>query len=140
VLEFTNDLSKVYVHLAIENVVVGDIVMLHLHCGRPGQLGPIIIDFSYSGNVQEFLADGIMTVELTNADIEAVTDNAGPSPIDGFTRGCPIVSSNPTDKIKTLGGMEVVARQGDLYFNLHTAGQTYFGDIRGQFHLVDMDN
>jgi len=38
--------------------------------------------------------------------------------------------------VKTIGGMELIARQGELYFNLHTAGQTYFGDIRGQFEAV----
>ena len=27
-----------------------------------------------------------------------------------------------------------LAEQGELYFNLHTTGQTYFGDIRGQIH------
>nr|APZ78682.1 uncharacterized protein [Cystobacterineae bacterium] len=25
-----------------------------------------------------------------------------------------------------------MAQSGDLYFNLHTTGQTYYGDIRGQ--------
>lgn len=137
VIEFTNDLSKAYVHLTIEGVNVAEINMLHLHCGRPGQLGPIIVDFGMKGNLQDFFIDNVMTVEITNADIEAVTDSAGPSPIDGFTLGCPITPSVPNDKVKTLGGMELIARSGELYFNLHTTGQTYFGDIRGQFHLVN---
>jgi hypothetical protein len=109
--------------------------MLHLHCGRPGQLGPIIIDFSLVGNIQTYLADGTMKLELSNEDIVAVTNGATPSPIDGFTLGCPISPSNPVDKVKTIGGMQLIAQQGELYFNLHTAGQTYFGDIRGQFAL-----
>ena len=25
-----------------------------------------------------------------------------------------------------------MAQSGELYFNLHTTGQTYYGDIRGQ--------
>jgi hypothetical protein len=33
--------------------------------------------------------------------------------------------------------MELIARQGELYFNLHTSGQVYFGDIRGQFVAVE---
>jgi len=37
----------------------------------------------------------------------------------------------------TIAGLEYIARQSELYFNLHTAGQVYFGDIRGQFHLVN---
>jgi hypothetical protein len=64
-----------------------------------------------------------------------VTDGIA-NPLDAFTRGCPIVPSLPADKVRTIAGMELIARQGELYFNLHTAGQTYFGDIRGQFYLV----
>ncbi len=136
VIEFTNDLSRAYVHLAVENVNPADVVMLHLHCGRPGQLGPIIIDFAHAGNIQDYLADGVMSIEITNADIEAVTTQSQ-GLIDAFTLGCPIVPSIPADKVKTIAGMELIARQGELYFNLHTAAQTYFGDIRGQFHQVE---
>ncbi len=66
VLEFTNDLSRAYVHLAIANVNIETINMLHLHCGRPGQLGPIIVDFSLAGDLHEYLADGVLTLEITN--------------------------------------------------------------------------
>jgi hypothetical protein len=30
--------------------------------------------------------------------------------------------------------MAQIAREGELYFNLHTSGQTNYGDIRGQIH------
>lgn len=70
-----------------------------------------------------------------HAEIEAVLDSSE-GLIGAFTAGCPIVPDFPNDKAKTIGGLEYIARQGDLYFNLHTAGQVYFGDIRGQFHLV----
>jgi hypothetical protein len=136
VIEFTNDLSRAYVHLAVDNVVPDDVVMLHLHCGRPGQLGPIIIDFAMAGNLQEYLADGEFTVEITNEDIVAVLDHQE-GLVGGFTSGCPIVPDAPSEEVKTIAGMELIARQGELYFNLHTKGQTYFGDIRGQFHLVE---
>lgn len=134
VIEFTKDLSKAYVYLAVENVNPDDIVMLHLHCGRPGQLGPILVDFALAGNINEYLADGMLTLEVTNADIEAVLSQQG-DPMSGFTLGCPIVPSVPGEVV-TIAGMELIARQGELYFNLHTKGQTYFGDIRGQFYLV----
>ncbi|MEM7539404.1 MAG: CHRD domain-containing protein [Chloroflexota bacterium] len=133
---FTNDLSKAYVHVAVEGVELDDIVMFHIHCGRPGQLGPIIIDFALAGDVVEYLADGEFSMEITNEDIEATLDH-GEGLIGAFTAGCPIVPANPMDKVKTIAGMEFIARQGELYFNLHTAGQTYFGDIRGQLHAVD---
>src|SRR5258705_5195895 len=136
VLEFTKDLSRAYVHLAVENVKAEDVVMLHLHCGRPGQLGPIIVDFALAGNLNTYLADNLFSLEITNEDIVA-TATHGHSLIDAFTSGCPIVAAIPNDKVKTIAGLEYIARQGDIYFNLHTKAQTYFGDIRGQFYLVD---
>ncbi|MEL6526895.1 MAG: CHRD domain-containing protein [Chloroflexota bacterium] len=144
VLEFTNDLSRAYLHVAIENINPEDIVMVHLHCGVPGHLGPLIGDFGMMGNVQEYFADGIFTIEITNADLEMVVDNAL-GLVGGFTGGCPVEVDGlaeqilvvPTDKIVTLAGMERMARQGELYFNLHTAGQTFFGDTRGAFYPVN---
>jgi hypothetical protein len=135
VVEFTRDLSRAYAYLAVENVVIEDIVMLHLHCGRPGQLGPIIIDFGMMGTWTEMFADGVMKVEIRNEDIVAVTSQVA-SPIDAFTLGCPITTANPADKVKTIAGLQLIAEEGEIYFNLHTKGQTYFGDIRGQLSRV----
>jgi hypothetical protein len=135
VLEFTKDLSRAYVFLAVENVKPEDVNMLHLHCGRPGQLGPIIVDFSIAGNLTTYLEDGVMQIELTNEDIVAVTSHSH-GLVDGFTLGCPIVPALPNDKVRTIAGLQVIASQGELYFNLHTYGQTYFGDMRGQFSAV----
>lgn len=137
VIAFNNELSKAYVHLAITDVKVEDIVMLHLHCGRPGQLGPILVDFALIGDIITYLADGTMSVEVTNEDIVATAAHSH-GLIGAFTVGCPIVPTIPNDRVKTLAGMELIARQGELYFNLHTKGQTYFGDIRGQFEAVDV--
>ena len=131
VLAFTNDLSKAYVHVAIEGVKVEDIIMFHIHCGRPGQLGPIIVDFALMGNLQGYWADNVLALEVTNEDIVATTEH-GEGLVGAFTAGCPIVTTVPMDKVKTVAGMETIARQGELYFNLHTKGQTFFGDIRGQ--------
>lgn len=135
VIEFNKELSKAYVHLAITNVKLEEINMLHLHCGRPGQLGPIIVDFGMMGNLNDYLADGILSLEVTNEDIEAVLEHSH-GLVGAFTSGCPIVPTIPNDKVKTIAGMEIIARQGELYFNLHTTGQTYFGNIRGQFERV----
>lgn len=134
VIEFTKDLSKAYVYLAVENVNVDDVVMLHLHCGLPAQLGPIIVDFSIAGDLKTYLADGVMQVEITNHDIEAVLNSVS-GPVDAFTLGCPIASGT-SDEVKTIAGLSKIAERGELYFNLHTAGQVYFGDMRGQFYPV----
>lgn len=136
VLSFTNDLSKAFVHVKLEGVKVEDVVMFHIHCGRPGQLGPILVDFALAGNLQEYLADDLLTLEVTNADIVAVTAH-GSGLVGAFTAGCPIVQTIPLDKVKTIAGMELIAQQGELYFNLHTKGQTFFGDIRGQLQRVE---
>jgi len=137
VLSFTRDLSKAYVHVAIENVDPAEIAMFHIHCGRPGQLGPILVDFSLAGNLEQYMEDGMLSLEITNTDIEAVTDHAS-GLIGALTAGCPIALGMPTDKVKTIAGMETIAREGELYFNLHTNGQMFFGDIRGQLHQVDV--
>ena len=135
-LSFTEDLSKAYVHIAIENVNPKEIVMFHIHCGRPGQLGPIIVDFSLIGDLSTYWEDNVLTLEIVNEDIEAVVDHSE-GLVGAFTSGCPITMALPTDKVKTIAGMETIAREGELYFNLHTKGQTCFGDIRGQLHQVN---
>jgi len=137
VLEFTNDLSRAYLHVELVNVDPEEIVLFHLHCGRPGQLGPIIVDFGMMGDLSEYFEDGQFTIEITNADIEAVLDNSEGF-LGAFTAGCPIVATIPNERVVTLGGLEYIARQGELYFNLHTTGQTFFGDIRGAFYPVTM--
>lgn len=134
VLSFTNDLSKAYVHVVIEGVKVEEIVMFHIHCGRPGQLGPILVDFALIGDLQAYWTDNLLTLEVTNEDI--VASSHGKGLVGAFTAGCPIVAGVPMDKVKTIAGMETIARQGELYFNLHTKGQTFFGDIRGQLQPV----
>lgn len=133
VLTFTKDLSKAYVYVAVEGVKAEEVVLFHIHCGRPGQLGPIIVDFGLAGDLTEMMADGFLALEITNEDIVAATDH-GQGLVGAFTAGCPIVPAIPLDKVKTIAGMELIARQGELYFNLHTAGQTFFGDIRGQLY------
>jgi len=135
VLRFTSDLSRVYVDVMVENVNPEDVVMFHIHCGRPDMLGPILIDFGLTGDIQENLADGVFSVVITNEDIET-TSASSHGAVGAFTIGCPVVAGLPGDT-KTIAGMEYIARQGELYFNLHTKGQTFYGDMRGQLHLVE---
>ena len=133
-LSFTRDLSRAYAHVAIDGVKPEDIVMFHIHCGRPGQLGPIIVDFGLEMDLVDVFSDGVMTAEITNEDIVAVTDNSH-GLVGAFTAGCPIVPGLP-GKVHTVAGMATIAFERELYFNLHTKGQTFFGDIRGQLHPV----
>ena len=51
----------------------------------------------------------------------------------GLPEACPIGSGLP-GQVKTIGGMEHIAREGLLYFNLHTKAHTYYGEMRGQIY------
>ena len=100
-LAFTRDFSKAYAHVALENVNPEDVVMFHIHCGRPGQLGPIIIDFGLENDLTQALADGVLSVEITNEDIVAAKES-GHGLIAAFTAGCPITPLIPGDKVITI--------------------------------------
>ncbi|WP_052700785.1 CHRD domain-containing protein [Methylocucumis oryzae] len=139
VLTFSKDLSRAYFHMAIKNIDVSQINMMHIHCGKPGQLGPILIDFSLIGNLQSYFADNEIHITLYNQDITDVTDSSDGSLIDAFTVGCPILKELPQDRVKTIGGMKTIADEGQLYVNLHTTGQTYYGDVRGMFYPVAVE-
>jgi len=132
-LSFSRDLSRAYAHVKIENVNPDEINMFHIHCGRPGQLGPIIVDLGMNIDLTEAFSDGEIFVEITNEDIVAVMEHSH-GLIAAFTAGCPIVPTIPNDRVVTVAGMAHIAFERELYFNLHTTGQTYFGDIRGQLY------
>lgn len=133
-VRFTRDLAVAYVDLAIDGIDPATINLFHLHCGKPDQLGPIMVDFAQAVDLNEEFADGQLSVALNFTHIEA-TRSHGHGPIDGFLAGCPIVQGIDDDH-RTISGMKYVADQGDLYFNLHTTGQTFFGDIRGRLFPV----
>ncbi len=136
-LRFSKDFSKAYVDVKIEGIKVEDINMFHIHCGRPGILGPILVDFSHITDIKKnFTDDGVFTVEIDNKAITATTDHAH-GLVGAFTAGCVIPSPSlggAMTKVSTVSGMATIAEEGELYFNLHTVGQTYFGDIRGQLY------
>ena len=136
VLSFTNDMSEAYVHVAIEGVHPEEIVMWHIHCGKPGQLGPIIVDFGLKGSAAKYFAVGVFSMKITNEDIEANLDHAEGF-VGAFVGGCPIKLALPTQKVTTISGLHTIAEEGELYFNLHTEGQTFYGDIRGKLIKVE---
>lgn len=132
-VSFTRDLSKAIVEVEVSDLKIEDINMFHIHCGRPSMLGPIMVDFAMRTDIQKnFNDDGVLALEVTNEDIEAEIAS-GEGVVGAFLAGCPI-APQLKDKAKTIGGMEYIAREGDLYLNLHTYGQTYYGDIRGQLY------
>lgn len=134
-IRFTKDLSRAFVDVKIEGVDPATVNMFHIHCGNPGILGPILIDFALSTDIQKDLADGVISVELKNEHLVKVVEH-GHGLVGAFTAGCPILDAAPTSRVSTVAGMLQYALARQLYFNLHTTGQTYFGDLRGQVHPV----
>lgn len=136
-IAFNRELSRAYVHLEIANIDPEDINLAHIHCGRPGQLGPIMVDFAATGDLAEYFADGVLSYEITNKDVTAGTEGEGI--VGALTAGCPIIRAIPSDRHRTVAGMAHIAAEGELYFNIHTVQQTFYGDIRGQLQPMPAD-
>jgi hypothetical protein len=134
-LRFTRDLSRAYVDVRIAGVDPASITMFHIHCGKPGMLGPVLVDLGMKRDIKQAFAGNLFTAEIRNDDLVAVLKHSH-GPIGFFTGGCPILIGNPLDRVKTIAGMAALAREGDLYFNLHTTSQNYYGDIRGQLEVM----
>jgi hypothetical protein len=131
-LRFAKDLSKAYVDVEIQGVNPSDIVMFHIHCGPPGVLGPIMVDFGHHENPGKKLVNNKLSVELTNKDVVFVKDMPkGLKP--SLPEGCPAELGLP-GQVKTIAGLESLAKKGVLYFNLHTKAHTYYGEMRGQIY------
>jgi hypothetical protein len=131
-IRFAKDLSKAYVDVEIQGGNAGDILMFHIHCGPPGVLGPIIVDFGESESPAKKLANGKMTLELTNKNVLFVKDMPkGLKP--SLPESCP-ADLGFLPQTQTIAGLEYLARKGVLYFNPHTKGHTYYGEMRGQVY------
>jgi len=131
-LRFSKDLTKAYVDIEVTGVNAEDILMFHVHCGPPGVLGPIIVDFGEFGSLPKLLANGKMSVELTNKNITFVKQMPkGLKP--ALPESCPVEIGFPTQSM-TISALEYLARKGVLYFNLHTKANTFYGEVRGQIY------
>jgi hypothetical protein len=133
-VRFTKDLTKAIVDFEMKGVDPADIVMFHIHCGVPGMLGPIVVDFSKKGSLPSLLASGKLSVDVANEDL--TYESMIPKGLKlKLPESCPVEAGLPGG-VKTIGGLEYLARKGVLYFNLHTKQHTYYGEMRGQLHLV----
>ncbi len=95
------------------------------------EMGPILVGLTQHRDLHTECADDHIEARVRNADLVDVLDH-GSGLVGVFAAGCPILLAHPLDRVRTIAGMEDVARPGDLCFNLHTASQTFDGDIRGQ--------
>jgi hypothetical protein len=131
-IRFARDLSKAYVDVQITGVNAADILMFHIHCGPPSSLGPIVVDLGASTNLQNTLASGKLSVEITNKDIVFVKQLPRGLKFH-LPESCPVEIGMPV-QVKTLSGLEYLAKKGVLYFNLHTKAHTFYGEMRGQIY------
>jgi len=132
-IRFARDLSKAYVEVEFQGVNPADILMFHIHCGPPGVLGPIIVDFGESESPAKQLSEGKLSVELTNKNVRFIKDMPGLKP--SLPESCP-AELGFLAQAKTLASLEYLAKKGVLYFNLHTKAHTYYGEMRGQIYAV----
>ncbi|MCP3097658.1 CHRD domain-containing protein [Myxococcus sp. K15C18031901] len=132
-IRFAKDLSKAYVDVRIEGVNPEDILMFHVHCGPPGMLGPIIVDFGHHTAASKLFVDGTFSTELSNENVKFVDHAPGLKPM--LPESCPVEPGLPV-QTKTIAGLEWLARKGVLYFNLHTKAHTYYGEMRGQLSVA----
>lgn len=130
-IRFSRDLSRAYVDVQIKGVNPADILMFHVHCGPPGVLGPIIVDFGEFGNLTKTLANGKLSAELSNKNITYVKQMPqGLKP--ALPESCPAELGFLPTQAMTIANLEWLARKGVLYFNLHTKAHTFYGEMRGQ--------
>ena len=140
--EVVDRYSRAYIGLKIEGLDPATIIMFHTHCGKPGVLGSTLVDFGLKQNLKVAFPAGGFSAEVLNEDLVAVWHNSHHSVVEFATMGCPIGQFNPGellkpfDRVKTIAGMAAIAREGELYLNVHTTGQQYFGAMRGQLEAV----
>lgn len=131
-IRFAKNLSRAYVDVKVDGVNPADILMFHVHCGPPGVLGPIIVDFGEFGDLTKNMANGTLSVELSNKNITFIKDMPhGLKP--ALPESCPVEPGFPTQSM-TVAALEYLARKGVLYFNLHTKAHTFYGEVRGQIY------
>jgi hypothetical protein len=134
-LRFAKDLSKAYVDVQIEGFNPADVVMFHIHCGPPGFLGPIVVDFGkIAGDLSKVMAGNKLSLEFGNKNLTFVKQLPA---IGAFKlpESCPTDVGFPA-QVNTIAGLEYLARKGVLYFNLHTKAHSFFGEMRGQIYLI----
>jgi CHRD domain len=91
----------------------------------------MVVDLGKFGALPKTLADGKLSVQLSNKDITYVKQSAnGIKP--ALPESCPIDPGLPTPS--TIAALEWLARKGLLYFNVHTKANTFYGEMRGQIY------
>jgi CHRD domain len=144
-LRFPKNLSASTIEVDLEGVDASKVTAFHLHCGSPGVLGPIIVDLGQFGDLSRTLSSGHLSATVVNQGLTFVkqpplppTPGSGPLTLP-LPEGCPSNINFPVQQVNTVAGLEALARNGALYFNLHTVGHEFYGEIRGQVYPVNRE-
>jgi hypothetical protein len=139
-LQFPRNLSAGKVEVQLSGVDAVNITAFHIHCGTPGVLGPIIVDLAQFGDLQRTLQNGRLSATVVNQGLTFIKQAPlPPKPGSGkltlpLPEGCPSDLNIPLQQVNTIAGLEALARKGALYFNLHTKGHEFYGELRGQIY------
>ena len=114
IVAFAENLSSLNYRIVVQNGV--GVTASHLHCGLPGQNGPIIV-FLSQPNEQGADVNGVLGEgTLTN---ENIVDSAA---------GCEELIGRP---VRNIASLAAAAADGLIYANVHTVANPA-GEIRGQ--------
>lgn len=118
-VRFARDLSSFRFILPVQNG--RQITQAHLHCGRPGQNGPVVV-FLFPLNPSGVDVDGVLSDgSRTSADIIAGAAN------------CETAIGRP---VRDIASLAFAARDGLVYANVHTVTNGA-GEVRGQLIADD---
>jgi hypothetical protein len=142
-LRFPRNLSAGNINFQVSGIDSTNVTAFHIHCGSPGVLGPIIVDLGQFGNLTQTLKTGELAATVVNQGLTFVKQPPiPPKPGSGkltlpLPEGCPSDINFPVQQVNTIAGLEALARKGALYFNLHTKGHEFYGELRGQIYPVE---
>jgi hypothetical protein len=137
-LRFPKNLSSGDINVQIAGIDPAKVTAFHIHCGTPDVLGPIIVNFAQFGDFKNTIVNGRFSAAVTNQKLTFVKQPPPPPSLSGgfklpLPEGCPSDLNLPA-QVNTIAGMEALARKGVLYFNLHTKGHEFYGEMRGQIY------
>jgi len=140
-VSFPKNLSSGKVDFQMVGIDPANMTAFHIHCGPPGVLGPIIVNFEQFGEFKKTIVDGRLSASLVNKGLTFVKQPPPPPSLSGgfklpLPEGCPSDINFPVQQVNTIAGLEALARKGALYFNVHTKGHEFYGELRGQIYPV----
>lgn len=136
IIQFDPYLTQAQITFYLTGLDPSQITAFHLHCGLPSQLGPLVVNFNIFGDFTQTFNNGVFAVTLNDGDIE---EQVWPINKNKLPKACLANSIGPAPTT-TIAGLDALAREGQLYFNVHTGSgkdPTFvYGLIRGQIYPV----